>query len=192
VDAGHLQKGHAICFGDVDNDGDQDVFEQMGGAVQTDRALSTLYENPGAPGRWLGLELEGVRENRSAIGARVEVQVETETGPRSIHRSVGSGGSFGASPLRLEIGLGQARRIREVVVRWPASGRSQRFEGLRPGNRYLIKEGRRDAQRVVLPSLRLGPSPGSARRKGDALGRRLAVSWQAGRGHNGRPPGGAR
>ncbi len=30
---GHLQKGHAVVFADFDNDGDQDVFEQMGGAV---------------------------------------------------------------------------------------------------------------------------------------------------------------
>jgi len=29
---GHLQKGHAIAFGDIDNDGDEDIFEEMGGA----------------------------------------------------------------------------------------------------------------------------------------------------------------
>ena len=44
---GHLQKGHAIAFGDVDNDGDQDVFEEMGGAFLADKAYSTLYLNPG-------------------------------------------------------------------------------------------------------------------------------------------------
>src|SRR6185295_11627508 len=41
---GHLQKGHAIAWGDVDNDGDQDIFEEMGGAYQSDRAYSALYE----------------------------------------------------------------------------------------------------------------------------------------------------
>ena len=44
---GHLQKGHGIAFGDVDNDGDQDVFEEMGGASSADQAYSALYENPG-------------------------------------------------------------------------------------------------------------------------------------------------
>ena len=29
---GHIQKGHAVVFADLDHDGDQDVFEQMGGA----------------------------------------------------------------------------------------------------------------------------------------------------------------
>ena len=45
---GHLQKGHGIAWGDVDNDGDHDIFEQMGGAYQADRAYSALYENPRA------------------------------------------------------------------------------------------------------------------------------------------------
>ena len=29
---GHLQKGHGIAFADFDNDGDQDVFAELGGA----------------------------------------------------------------------------------------------------------------------------------------------------------------
>ena len=51
---GHLQKGHGIAFGDVDNDGDQDIFEEMGGAYQADRAYSALYENPHARRRDAG------------------------------------------------------------------------------------------------------------------------------------------
>jgi hypothetical protein len=140
-DFGHLQKGHAICFGDVDNDGDQDVFEQMGGAVTADRAYSVLYENPGGPQAWLGLELAGVRSNRSAIGARVKVVLDTEDGPRTVYRTVSSGGSFGASPLRLEISLGRARKIVAVEVSWPATGPTQTLRGLRPGQRYRIAEG---------------------------------------------------
>ena len=74
---GHLQKGHAIAFGDVDNDGDQDVFEKMGGAFLADKAYSALYLNPGEGNHWLRLELEGVRSNRSAIGARIKVELKT-------------------------------------------------------------------------------------------------------------------
>ena len=50
---GHLQKGHAICFGDLDNDGDQDIFSSMGGAFTADKAYS--YENPGNRNSWLSL-----------------------------------------------------------------------------------------------------------------------------------------
>ena len=49
----------AIAFGDVDNDGDQDVFEEMGGAFLADKAYSALYLNPGEGNHWLRLELEG-------------------------------------------------------------------------------------------------------------------------------------
>ena len=33
---GNLQKGHGVSFADFDNDGDQDVHEDMGGAVSSD------------------------------------------------------------------------------------------------------------------------------------------------------------
>jgi hypothetical protein len=148
---GHLQKGHAVCFGDLDNDGDQDVFEQMGGAYLADKARSALYRNPGSAGAWLGLELEGVRSNRRAIGARLKVSVDTPSGRRALYRTVGSGGSFGASPLRQEIGLGEARGVADVEVWWPATGQVQRFAGLEPRRRYHLKEGEPEARKLEWP-----------------------------------------
>jgi hypothetical protein len=138
---GHLQKGHAVVFGDPDEDGDQDVFEVMGGAFQADKAYSAFYENPGNDNRWLVLALEGVRANRSAVGARIKVTVSTPGGPRVLHRTVGSGGSFGASPLRQEIGLGDATGIDSVEIAWPGSGRTQRLDGLQLDRRYRVREG---------------------------------------------------
>jgi hypothetical protein len=154
---GHLQKGHAVCFGDVDNDGDQDVFEEMGGAFLADKAYSALYRNPGNGHRWLSLELQGVRSNRSAIGARVKVVVEGKSGSREIHRTVGSGGSFGGSPLRQEIGLGDATRIVSVEVAWPATGAVQRLSGIEPDRRYQVREGEQTAVSVARPRFRLAP-----------------------------------
>ena len=148
---GHLQKGHAIAFGDVDNDGDQDVFEQMGGAYPADKAWSVLYENPGHGNRWLVLELEGVRSNRRAVGARLKVALETETGRRFLHRTVSSGGSFGGSPFRQEIGLGRAARVEWVEVTWPATGAVQKVVGLRPERHYRIREGAREAVELKRP-----------------------------------------
>jgi FG-GAP-like repeat/ASPIC and UnbV len=155
-DFGNLQKGHAVAFGDYDNDGDQDVFEEMGGAYLADKAYSTLFQNPGNGNHWMSVELTGVRSNRRGIGARIEVTVETKHGPRSIFRTVGSGGSFGGNPLRQEIGLGDARRIVSVRVFWPVTGETQTIVGLKLDHRYAIREGDSEAQLLIRPSFALG------------------------------------
>ncbi len=149
-DFGHLQKGHGIAFADLDNDGDQDVFAEMGGAYSGDTAQSVLYQNPGHGNHWITLKLEGTKSNRSAIGARIKIVVETEDGPRSVSKTVCSGGSFGASPLRQEIGLGKATAIKTVEVFWPATGQTQRVEGLALDRFYRIREGEQEAAPVKL------------------------------------------
>ncbi len=138
---GHLQKGHAIVFGDIDNDGDQDVFEKMGGAYESDRAYSVLFENPGNTNRWISLSLEGTRANRGAIGARVKVIAQTASGPRAIYRTVGPGGSFGSQTLRVHVGLGRATAVTSVEVRWPGSDTIQVFRGFKVGEHYRLREG---------------------------------------------------
>jgi hypothetical protein len=138
---GHLQKGHGVAFGDVDHDGDQDVFEQMGGAYLADRAHSVLYRNPGNANRWVGLDLAGVRTNRKAVGARIKVMVEGKKGRREIYRTVSEGGSFGASPFRQHIGIGDAERIVGAEILWPVTGQTQAVAGLEPGRWYEVREG---------------------------------------------------
>jgi hypothetical protein len=138
---GHLQKGHGVSFGDVDGDGDQDVYTVMGGWYSGDGFPNALFENPGHGNHWITLRLEGVRSNRAAIGARIKVTTRTASGERDIHRVVGTGGSFGSSSLQQEIGLGRALTIRALEVRWPTSGAVQVFRDV-PMDRVLrIREG---------------------------------------------------
>ncbi len=125
---GHIQKGHGIAFGDLDRDGDQDIFMQVGGFYPSDGFVNSLYVNPSSGNRWTSIRLVGTRSNRAGIGARIAVNVATGDGERAIHAVVGSGGSFGASSLEQEIGLGDAEAIESVEVWWPASGMRQRFE----------------------------------------------------------------
>lgn len=110
-----------MAFGDLDHDGDQDVFEDMGGAVEGDGFQNVLYLNPGHGNHWITLLLEGVQTNRCAMGARVRVHVGEKAGERDIHATVGTGGSFGCNTLQQEIGLGKATAIQYVEVFWPAS-----------------------------------------------------------------------
>ena len=152
---GHLQKGHGVSFADIDNDGDQDVHEDMGGAVSGDVYPNVLYENPGFGNHWLKLRLQGVRANRSGIGARIRVDIEEGGKPRSIHRTMNTGGSFGANPLRLEIGLGKATRISGVEILWPGSGTRQTVRGLEPDRFYVIREGDEKPRVVELKAFKL-------------------------------------
>ncbi len=138
---GHLQKGHAVSFADFDNDGDLDIFEVIGGYFEGDAYQSVLFENPGHGNHWISLELEGVKTNRSAIGARVRVRAAGPDGPRDIFRVVSAGGSFGDSPLRVHVGLGRATVIREVEIRWPVSEAAQTFRDLPLDRSFHVREG---------------------------------------------------
>jgi len=159
---GHLQKGHAVSFGDLDHDGDQDIFEVIGGALAGDTYQSVLFENPGHGGRWLTLELTGARENRSAIGARVRVRVKTKEGTRDIHRTVSSGGSFGGSPFRLHVGLGDALSVNEIEIRWPVSGKTQLLRhGLLFDRHYRLREGENQLAVVELKRFSLSAKSGT-------------------------------
>ena len=140
---GHLQKGHGVAFGDIDNTGNQDIFEVMGGAYASDKFWSALYKNPGHGNHWVKLRLVGVKSNRFAVGARIRVRMTEEGKTREIFRTVNSGGSFGASSLRPHIGLGKAAVVDQIEIRWPGSGLVQRFDGpIAADRRYEIREGR--------------------------------------------------
>jgi VCBS repeat protein/ASPIC/UnbV protein len=141
ADVGNLQKGHGVAFGDIDNDGDQDILEEMGGWFESDMAPSVLFRNPGHGNHFITLRLEGRRSNRSAIGARISVRVTTATGRRVIHATGGTGGSFGGNSLQQEIGLGPATGVESIEVRWPATGATQVFHDAGLDQVYRIVEG---------------------------------------------------
>ncbi len=138
---GHLQKGHSVAFGDINNDGQEDIFEEIGGALPGDSYQSVLFANPGHDNHWLSLDLEGVQTNRSAFGARIAVKLKTPEGDRHVYRTVGYGSSFGGNPLRQHIGVGKNTTIEEVEVSWPTSGTVQRFHDFPADHAYSIREG---------------------------------------------------
>ena len=138
---GQIQKGHGVAFGDIDADGDQDIYQVLGGAYEGDTFQNALFLNPGHGNNWVTLRLQGVTSNRFAIGARIRMTVTTPTGDRDIHATVSSGGSFGGSSLQQEIGLGQATVIRTLAITWPVTGSTDVYADLDVNRAYGIREG---------------------------------------------------
>jgi hypothetical protein len=138
---GELHKGHGIAFADLDNDGDEDILAEIGGATPGDSHAMRVFENPGHGNDWLAVKLVGAKSNRAAIGARIKVTVQNGGGgTRSIYRTVGSSGSFGASPLEQHLGLGKSAQIDDLEIWWPATNTYQHFTGVRKNQALEITE----------------------------------------------------
>jgi hypothetical protein len=153
---GNLQKGHGIAFADIENNGNEDVFEELGGAFPGDIFMPTLYHNPGHGNHWVTLVLEGVKTNRAAYGARIKVTIENHGRQRSIYRAVGSVSSFGGNPMRQHVGVGQASAIREIEIWWPVSGIRQKFRNVAVDRTFLVSEGRDVLDSVEVKPFEIG------------------------------------
>jgi len=148
---GNLQKGHGVAFNDLDNDGDADIFIEVGGAYTGDAFSNSLYLNPGQNNnRWIKLQLEGTDSNRSAIGAKIKATFKENGVSRSVYKVVNSGGSFGASSLRMELGVGQAATIDEIEVTWPKSQKKQVFKNIQPNQCIKITEGENSFSKIAI------------------------------------------
>ena len=149
---GHLQKGHGVSFADYDGDGDLDLFAVLGGGYPGDKGYSALFQNPGQGKHWLKVKLVGTRTNRAALGARIRVDLEGDhDASRSIHRMIGTNGSFGGNSLVETIGLGEVTTVARLTVSWPTSRTVQTFPNVAADHAITITEGS-DSYQAVRPS----------------------------------------
>ena len=157
---GELHKGHGVAFADIDNDGDEDLLEVVGGGVPGDTHTFRLFENPGHGNDWISVRLVGVKANRAAIGARVKVTVKNGTETRAVYRTVGSGGSFGASPLEQHMGLGKSAEIVGLEIQWPGDAQPQRFASVPKNKAIEIRQSASDYRVIERPRFKLGGDHG--------------------------------
>jgi len=133
---GHIQKGHGVAFADLDRDGDQDIYTVLGGAYEGDVFTNVLFENPISKNNWIVIQLEGTTSNKSAVGTRLELILDSG---QKIYRTVSTGGTFGASPLQQEIGLGTAQKIKQITVYW-SNSTPQIFQNIAVNQKIRILE----------------------------------------------------
>jgi len=139
---GHIQKGHGTAFADFDEDGDQDIYMVVGGFYEGDVYQNILLDNQGMlENHYIQVRLKGSRSNTLGIGARLEAVLKADNeGHRRIFRTVGSGGSFGASPFTQHIGLGDIEMVDTLYVHWPNSTSPQILTQLVADRLYVIEE----------------------------------------------------
>ena len=120
-------KGHGVTFADIDEDGDLDIYAQLGGHYPGDHAYNAFYRNlRGNRNHWLQVDLKATRSNRNAIGTRIVLK----SGDLTVHREVKGSEGFGATnPYRQHFGLGKRSKIDSLEIRWP-SGQWLKFEQL--------------------------------------------------------------
>jgi hypothetical protein len=102
------------------------------------------------------VRLVGVRANRPGIGARIKVTVKNGTETRAVYRTVGSGGSFGASPLEQHMGLGRSAEIASLEIQWPGDAQPQRFAAVPKNQAIEIRQSASDYRVIERPHFRLG------------------------------------
>lgn len=97
----------------MDDDGDVDVV-----ISNLDAEPAVLRNDGGNANHWLTVSLRGTRSNRQGIGAVVNVVDELGRTRSGIY-STASSYQSGSDP-RVDLGLGGARTVRRVEVRWPS------------------------------------------------------------------------
>ncbi len=129
IAAPHCSRGCA--FGDFDNDGDVDIL-----IVNLNEPPSLLRNGVTGGGHWLKVKLEGVKSNRSAIGARVTAHF----GGKLQAQEVQSQASFySVNDSRLHFGLGAAESA-DLEIRWP-SGAREILRNVRADRLVVVREG---------------------------------------------------
>jgi enediyne biosynthesis protein E4 len=125
----HCSRGCA--FGDFDNDGDIDIL-----IVNLNEPPSLLRNDLTGNSNWVKVKLEGVKSNRSAIGARVLVHYAGKTQAQAL---LSQSSFFSCNDPRLHFGLGSATLV-DIDVYWP-SGLHETFKQVPANQLVSIKEG---------------------------------------------------
>jgi hypothetical protein len=108
--------GRGLARADFDGDGDEDLV------ITNNTGHPWLLRNDAAAGHRIVLRLSGPHGRADAEGARVTLSA----GGLKLRRELVGGTSYASSSSHdLVIGLGDAERVDELVIRWPGGGETK-------------------------------------------------------------------
>ena len=137
----------AVLAVDTRNNGQLDlVLRQAGGGALR------IFENRFPESNFLKVSLRGTKSNRLGIGARLVASIGTQQLVRELYPT---NSNQSQAPSIVHFGLGEARQIDRLHVRWP-SGHEQEITDLQC-NQYVIIEEGRPAVETVVPGERMAP-----------------------------------
>ena len=125
----HCSRGCA--FGDFDNDGDVDIL-----VVNLNEPPSLLRNDLKTKQNWIKVKLEGVKSNRSAIGARVLVRYGGKVQAQAV---LSQSSYYSSNDPRLHFGLG-ASSSADLEISWP-NGLREKFKGVAANQLITLREG---------------------------------------------------
>jgi len=125
----HCSRGCA--FGDFDNDGDLDVL-----ILNLNEPPSLLRNDVRGQQNWIKVKLEGVKSNRSAIGARVLAHYG---GKVQAQAALSQSSFYSCNDNRLHFGLGTFGSV-DIEVFWP-NGLHERFRNVKANQLVTLREG---------------------------------------------------
>jgi hypothetical protein len=125
----HCSRGCA--FGDFDNDGDVDVL-----IVNLNEPPSLLRNDLRGKHNWIKVKLEGVKSNRSAIGARVLARYGGKTQAQAV---LSQSSFYSCNDPRLHFGLGSVSSV-DLDVYWP-NGLHESIKQIPANQLITLREG---------------------------------------------------
>jgi enediyne biosynthesis protein E4 len=129
IAAAHCSRGCA--FGDFDNDGDLDIL-----IVNLNEPPSLLRNDMRGKQNWIKVKLEGVKSNRSAIGARVLAHYGGKVQAQAV---LSQSSFYSCNDARLHFGLGGANSA-DLDIYWP-NGLHEQYKNLAANRLVTLREG---------------------------------------------------
>ena len=137
-----LASRRGAAFGDVKNDGNVDILVLNVGAPP-----SLFMQDVPSPRHRVLFRLVGTKSNHAAIGGRVTI---TGGGMTQFNEVRGGGSYLSQNDLRLHFGLGEAKIMELVSIRWP-NGNTETLHNIAADAIYTITEGQGITSTQQLP-----------------------------------------